>query len=369
MKDFYYILGLKKNSTEKQIKDTYRKLSLKFHPDVNSSDEFYTEYSKQLNEAYMVLSDRNRKLLFDKTYEEFEKRSFSFIDFEEKYQKLEMKEKELAKREKQISDSEYHLFQKEKRFEEATKSLKFEKNETAKFERKYYEVKNLSTVVIIISILTIVFFLVFINNKNNEFRKMANELEKANMFLNRSVNQIDNIKNEFNVKLNDMDSKNAQLINQLALTKENNNPKTEQIAKPNYNSPNSDNNNNNSAVSKALSKRFKNNLVIVSIEGLVVQDVSWKWSGHDGELNLLYDIERISFANNTDRSIVGFDYEYELKSPSGKNLDSGSETTYGPSFEKIPPGKTKTVASPFSIPPKRNTYTMLIKITNIRFAK
>ena len=77
MGDFYYILGLNKNSTEKQIKDTYRKLSLKFHPDVNSSDEFYTEYAKQINEAYMVLSDRNRKLLFDKTYEEFDKRSFS----------------------------------------------------------------------------------------------------------------------------------------------------------------------------------------------------------------------------------------------------------------------------------------------------
>jgi curved DNA-binding protein CbpA len=66
MKDYYYILGIKENSTESEIKTAYRKLSLKFHPDKNDGDEFFTERFKEIQEAYEILSNPTRKQNYDK---------------------------------------------------------------------------------------------------------------------------------------------------------------------------------------------------------------------------------------------------------------------------------------------------------------
>ena len=66
MKDYYYILGVKENSTEKEIKTAYRKLSIKFHPDKNNGDEFFQERFVDINEAYEILSDVRKKDFYDK---------------------------------------------------------------------------------------------------------------------------------------------------------------------------------------------------------------------------------------------------------------------------------------------------------------
>lgn len=66
MKDYYYILGVKENSTEKEIKTAYRKLSIKFHPDKNNGDEFFQERFVDINEAYEILSDVHKKYFYDK---------------------------------------------------------------------------------------------------------------------------------------------------------------------------------------------------------------------------------------------------------------------------------------------------------------
>lgn len=54
--DYYQLLGLKKNSSMDEIKKTYRKLAIKFHPDKHD-DEEKTEYFKKITEAYETLSD------------------------------------------------------------------------------------------------------------------------------------------------------------------------------------------------------------------------------------------------------------------------------------------------------------------------
>ncbi len=65
MKDYYYILGIKKNATNEEIRKAYRKLSLKFHPDKNEGDKFFEERFKDINEAYETLIDNEKKNAYD----------------------------------------------------------------------------------------------------------------------------------------------------------------------------------------------------------------------------------------------------------------------------------------------------------------
>jgi curved DNA-binding protein CbpA len=61
MKDYYYILGVNRNANIDEIKKAFRKLSLKFHPDKNENDPFFTERFKEINEAYETLSDQDKR--------------------------------------------------------------------------------------------------------------------------------------------------------------------------------------------------------------------------------------------------------------------------------------------------------------------
>ena len=68
MKDYYYILGLKKGASIEEIKRAYRKLSLKLHPDKNDGDEFFTERFKEIQEAYETLSDSKKRTSYDNNF-------------------------------------------------------------------------------------------------------------------------------------------------------------------------------------------------------------------------------------------------------------------------------------------------------------
>eukprot|EP00638_Chattonella_subsalsa_P006615 CAMPEP_0117751268 /NCGR_PEP_ID=MMETSP0947-20121206/10871_1 /TAXON_ID=44440 /ORGANISM="Chattonella subsalsa, Strain CCMP2191" /LENGTH=385 /DNA_ID=CAMNT_0005569611 /DNA_START=87 /DNA_END=1244 /DNA_ORIENTATION=- len=64
-KDYYALLGVEKNATEKQIATAYRKLALKFHPDRNQGSEEAAEKFKEISTAYAVLSDPNKRRQYD----------------------------------------------------------------------------------------------------------------------------------------------------------------------------------------------------------------------------------------------------------------------------------------------------------------
>ncbi|XP_013786562.1 dnaJ homolog subfamily B member 4-like isoform X2 [Limulus polyphemus] len=68
-KDYYKILGLKRNASDGEIKKAYRKLALKFHPDKNKSPEAEEKF-KEVAEAYEVLSDKKKKEIYDQYGEE-----------------------------------------------------------------------------------------------------------------------------------------------------------------------------------------------------------------------------------------------------------------------------------------------------------
>ena len=64
-KNYYKLLGLTKNSSEKDIKKSYRKLALQYHPDKNPNNKEAEEIFKKIAEAYQVLSDKNKRADYD----------------------------------------------------------------------------------------------------------------------------------------------------------------------------------------------------------------------------------------------------------------------------------------------------------------
>ncbi|MFC1829061.1 DnaJ domain-containing protein [Thermodesulfobacteriota bacterium] len=60
-KDYYSILGVKQNAGPNEIKEAYRKLAFKFHPDRNAENPEAAENMKRLNEAYAVLSNPDKR--------------------------------------------------------------------------------------------------------------------------------------------------------------------------------------------------------------------------------------------------------------------------------------------------------------------
>ena len=64
-KDYYQTLGLGKTASDKEIKQAYRKLARKFHPDVNPGDKSAEAKFKEINEAYEVLGDPDKRRKYD----------------------------------------------------------------------------------------------------------------------------------------------------------------------------------------------------------------------------------------------------------------------------------------------------------------
>ncbi len=72
-KDFYSVLGLKRDADEKAIKGAYRKLAREHHPDVNPNNAQAEARFKEISEAFQVLSDPEKRKLYDQFGEDFDK--------------------------------------------------------------------------------------------------------------------------------------------------------------------------------------------------------------------------------------------------------------------------------------------------------
>lgn len=97
MKDYYGILGITNNASISEIKDAYRKLSKKFHPDKNEGDKFFEEMFKAIQEAYRILSDEQKRRNYDDQLNDFNKST----SYQEDVEEILRKEAEKLKNEKE----------------------------------------------------------------------------------------------------------------------------------------------------------------------------------------------------------------------------------------------------------------------------
>ena len=64
-RDYYEVLGVERGADDAAIKKAYRQLAKKYHPDVNPGDKDAEEKFKEVNEAYSVLSDPQKRSRYD----------------------------------------------------------------------------------------------------------------------------------------------------------------------------------------------------------------------------------------------------------------------------------------------------------------
>jgi hypothetical protein len=113
LKNYYHILGVDKTASAEEIKTAFRKLSKKFHPDVNAGDQFFADRFKEIQEAYDTLTDEDKREEYDKKLYSFFNRGFDREFLEGLKRRQEEKRKAEALKRQEEEKAREEQFQRE----------------------------------------------------------------------------------------------------------------------------------------------------------------------------------------------------------------------------------------------------------------
>jgi curved DNA-binding protein CbpA len=81
IRDYYSILGLRPDSSSEAIKKVYRKLAMQYHPDRNGGNPESEERLKEINEAYQILGDEEKRRRYDLRYRQPLENNVSYAEY------------------------------------------------------------------------------------------------------------------------------------------------------------------------------------------------------------------------------------------------------------------------------------------------
>ncbi|GEM_PF-2742204 len=93
-KDYYAILGVERTASRDDIKKAFYELVKRYHPDLHNGDEYFLQRFQEINEAYYVLGDLDRRLDYSLQlyrYEEIKEEAFEKLKDLQKQMKREIK--------------------------------------------------------------------------------------------------------------------------------------------------------------------------------------------------------------------------------------------------------------------------------------
>jgi curved DNA-binding protein CbpA len=162
IRDYYYILGIKNNASEQEIKAAYRKLSKKFHPDVNEGEKFFEERFKDIQEAYETVSNPAKRKEYDWNLNQFYSSSSNKDDLKNAEERIRCEyEAEFKKREEENRRKQEQEFKKrveENKRKQEEEYLKRKEESKRKQEEKMNKIGN-NVLYILMVIITV--FLIF----------------------------------------------------------------------------------------------------------------------------------------------------------------------------------------------------------------
>ena len=176
--NYYEYLGISMNASFDEIDKAYKKLALKFHPDINSGDKYFEEQFKMLNQAHSVLSDADKRQQYDISLINETNKHYKIEELKRKAEEKELeilKQIEIRKRQKEAYERQLQTQQQS----QAIITSPY-KNEQKPIKREVDKRKFWRQAVNVMWVIVIGLGIVILSTKKGEWKNKSKEIPTNN---------------------------------------------------------------------------------------------------------------------------------------------------------------------------------------------